>query len=187
MRDNKSIAIIVLSVLLIIEGLAGTYFIFQAFDYRNQRDRVRDEAASLRNDLAKERQERAAEAESTDNDLNKLEPLDQLDKGIESDNGDLVVTSPREEDVTSGTVTVSGRAIAFESTVNIRIKDANGAVVTETFVITDAAEAGEFGDFSKTINFAAPKTNEGTVEVFLVSAEDGTEIEKITIPVTFFE
>jgi hypothetical protein len=101
-----------------------------------------------------------------------------------SKSGHTVVTSPLAQAPVTSPLTVSGRARAFENTVNIRIKDANGEILAETFATADG-DLGRFGEFSTAINFDATTANKGTLEVFQISAEDGSERDQVVIPITF--
>lgn len=80
---------------------------------------------------------------------------------------------------------VSGEARVFENTVNIRVRNANGTELVETVTTADAPDVGQYGAFSASVNYPAPGTTNGTVEVFTLSAKDGAEIDKVIIPVTF--
>lgn len=105
-------------------------------------------------------------------------------KEVKSESGNTIVTSPGENDVIGNPVKISGSAIAFENTVNIRIKDKNGKVLTETYATTDG-DIGEFGDFEALVEFEKSDAGEGAVEVYQISAEDGSEDDKVIIPVKF--
>lgn len=109
----------------------------------------------------------------------------QADQEIKSDSENTIVTNPKENDVIKSPVEITGRAIAFENTVNIKIKDNAGNILAETFATTDSLGPGEFGDFSVHVDFEETDQEKGFIEVFQISAEDGSETDKVTIPVTF--
>ncbi|HEB12530.1 MAG TPA: spore gernimation protein, partial [Actinobacteria bacterium] len=54
----------------------------------------------------------------------------------------------------------------------------------ETSVMTKAPDMGEFGDFSAKIDFQS-STKKGEIEIFEYSARDGSEVNKVIIPVNF--
>ncbi|MDQ3218213.1 MAG: GerMN domain-containing protein [Actinomycetota bacterium] len=79
-------------------------------------------------------------------------------------------------------VTVTGFASVFEATVNIRILDAEGKVLKETFT-TASCGTGCWGDFSETLAFEVPERQQGRVEVLTYSPKDGSEQDLVSIPV----
>lgn len=81
--------------------------------------------------------------------------------------------------------TISGQARVFESTVHIRIRNGNGTELVEVTTTANAPDAGQYGPFSAAVHYPAPTTQTGTVEVFNISAKDGSEINKVIIPVRF--
>ena len=177
---------------MIFESLAGSYFIYQAYSYRNQRDEAKNEVALVKSRLDIANKEREAELNTFKQRLSVFESEEEedfaaTDEGIESDSGEMIVTNPKPDSLANGTVVVSGRARAFENTVSIRLKDADGEVLVDTFTTAEGADIGEFSDFKKTINFGVPATTGGTIEIFEVSARDGSEINKVTIDLIFFE
>jgi len=100
-----------------------------------------------------------------------------------SDSGNILVENPWPGDEIGNPVIISGKALVFEGTVSIRIKDANGAVLANTFA--QAQSGVELSDFSKSVSYTASTTTAGTVEVFSISAKDGSEQDKVTILVKF--
>ena len=85
----------------------------------------------------------------------------------------MVVNSP---------VTITGSADVFEATVNIRVLDANGEVIAESFAMATCG-TGCRGDFSTQINVPIDAEQPGTVQVFEYSAKDGSMINVVEIPV----
>lgn len=100
-----------------------------------------------------------------------------------SDSGNILVEAPWPGDEIGNPVTISGQALVFEGTVSIRIKDVNGTVLASTFA--QAASGVELSEFSKSVSYTNPTTSSGTVEVFSISAKDGSEQDKVVIPVKF--
>lgn len=95
----------------------------------------------------------------------------------------IVVTSPVFGDRVSSPVTVAGTANVFEATVSIRILDAAGAPLATTFT-TATCGSGCRGDYSTAVSFDVATEQRGTVQVYEVSAEDGSSINVVNLPVT---
>lgn len=100
-----------------------------------------------------------------------------------SESRNILVNSPWTLDSITSPVEVSGEAVAFEGTVNIRIKDSAGHVLVETTTQTEAGN--ERSAFKISLDFGKPTTKKGTVEIFTLSAKDGSEQDKVTVPVVF--
>lgn len=95
----------------------------------------------------------------------------------------IVVMSPAIGERISSPVTISGTANVFEATVSIRILDDDGNLLTETFT-TATCGTGCRGDYSKKVKFEAAGDG-GVIEVFESSAEDGSPLHLVSIPVSF--
>ncbi|HOX96788.1 MAG TPA: GerMN domain-containing protein [bacterium] len=80
---------------------------------------------------------------------------------------------------------VSGEARTFESIVNFKLFDGNGNLLVEDSTLANTHVEGVWGRFSAVINFPAPSTVRGTLQVFQYSAVDLQEIDKIMVPVYF--
>jgi hypothetical protein len=98
---------------------------------------------------------------------------------------DIQVTAPVSGATVSSPLTLTGKAREFENVFNYRITDARGNILAEDHVLYSAPDTGVFGNFNLQIDFDDPETTTGTVEVFAKSARDGSEIDMVTIPVTF--
>ena len=94
----------------------------------------------------------------------------------------IVVETPKPGDEVASLVTVSGFANVFEATVNIRIRDQDGDELEETFASATCG-TGCWGDFSEAVAFEIDERQEGRIEVFTYSAEDGSERDVVSIPV----
>ena len=95
----------------------------------------------------------------------------------------IVVTSPRPGDEVSSPLTIRGNADVFEATVSISILDGDGNEIVRTFT-TATCGTGCRGTFSKAVRFDVTETQSGIVRVYESSAEDGTPINVVDIPVT---
>ncbi len=77
-----------------------------------------------------------------------------------------------------------GKARVFENVVSIRLKDKNGKILFQGTTNAQSPDVGQFGLFQKEVTFETMQ-KEGTLEVYQASARDGSEIDKVTIPVKF--
>lgn len=174
-------------IILALAGGAGSYYLYsQLRDIEKEAKADRSKIDSFEKQLDELKKEIKAAEEKKDKDEddgNENDGKKQAEKASES--GNTVVTSPMDGDAIGDPVTVTGRAIAFESTFNLRVKDAAGNILKETSAMTNAPGMGEFGDFSVTLDYATPSTPTGTIEVFQYSAKDGSEIDKVIIDVKF--
>lgn len=80
-------------------------------------------------------------------------------------------------------VTVAGSADVFEATVSIRILDETGLELAAGFA-TATCGSGCRGRYSTELYFFVDRAQPGTVEVFESSAEDGSQLFLVSIPVT---
>jgi hypothetical protein len=95
----------------------------------------------------------------------------------------ILVESPIIGARVSSAVTVSGTANVFEATVSLRILDENGKEIARTFT-TATCGTGCRGDYSVSVPFNVDHQQQGTIEVFESSAQDGSPINLVRIPVT---
>jgi hypothetical protein len=95
----------------------------------------------------------------------------------------IIVSSPSGGDRVTSPVTISGTANVFEATVSFRIVDANGVVLKRAFT-TATCGTGCRGDYSKDVRFDVSEEQGGFIEVFESSAEDGSALHKVRVPVT---
>ncbi len=111
----------------------------------------------------------------------------QLEEGepVVSESGNILVTRPQPGAKISSPVLIRGEARVFENTFNMRLVDTDGNVIAEKFATADAPDVGEFGSFGELLVFDEVDTDEGFVEVYSESAEDGSEINLVRIPVNF--
>lgn len=101
----------------------------------------------------------------------------------ESNNIKVIAPVPNEE-ITSPLV-IKGEARTFEQAYAYRLSDESGAMIVEGFGTAHATDIGIFGPFESTLTFTKPQSRKGMLEVFQYSAKDGTEIDKVSIPVVF--
>jgi hypothetical protein len=95
----------------------------------------------------------------------------------------IVLESPRIGDVVENGDEISGFANVFEANVNVRVINDAGDTIFESFT-TATCGTGCWGDFSKKLRFQVDHEVPGHVEVLTFSAEDGSEQDVVSIPVT---
>jgi hypothetical protein len=97
----------------------------------------------------------------------------------------ITVTAPVPGETVASPLVVRGEARVFENAVSVRLRSSDGTILAETFTTADAPDVGQFGPFEVRLTFSEPTTTTGTLEVFSQSPKDGSEINKVTIPVEF--
>lgn len=95
----------------------------------------------------------------------------------------IVVRTPAAGDLISSPVAVAGTADVFEATVSIRILDEGGQELASGFA-TATCGSGCRGRYETELFFFVDRRQPGTVEVFESSAEDGSQLFLVSIPVT---
>lgn len=94
----------------------------------------------------------------------------------------IVVTSPIIGQRAGSPVTVAGTANVYEATVSIRILDSAGRAVATTFT-TATCGSGCRGSYSVRVSYRVSREQAGIVEVYQVSAQDGSDRDVVRIPV----
>lgn len=96
----------------------------------------------------------------------------------------IEVHTPQPGDVTESPLELTGESMTIDGSVHFRLT-AGGAVIAQG--ITTGGSAGEWAPFSATIAFTNECCIEMLLEVFEVSATDGSEIHKVAIPLAYPE
>lgn len=100
--------------------------------------------------------------------------------------GNIHVFSPQAGDEVGLPIVIKGEARTFEAAFSYRIKNSDGKVLVEDHsMTTGTADYPAYRPFEVTVNYPDPKTASGSVEVFEYSAKDGSEINKVIVPVKF--
>ncbi|MEU0548560.1 Gmad2 immunoglobulin-like domain-containing protein [Micromonospora sp. NPDC005979] len=94
----------------------------------------------------------------------------------------IVVTGPSVGERVTAPLTVSGTADVFEATVSVRVLDDAGRQVAAAFG-TASCGSGCRGDYRVVVNWRTTRQQHGTIEVYEVSARDGTRINTVAVPV----
>ena len=94
----------------------------------------------------------------------------------------IVVSDPVVGQRVSSPVTVAGTANVFEATVSLRLLDASGREIATRFT-TATCGSGCRGNWSMSVPYRLGRTQRGTVQVYEVSAEDGSRQHVVNVPV----
>lgn len=108
-----------------------------------------------------------------------------LSSSAETVNANVVVTDPVPNAEVTSPLTIRGRARVFENVFNYRLRDADGKVLVSGHSMANAPDVGMFGPFEVTLEFTKPKGTTGTLEVYSLSAKDGSEMNVVRMPVVF--
>ena len=97
----------------------------------------------------------------------------------------ISVDSPKAGAELSLPFSVKGQARVFENTINFKIKDSENNVLYEGIGMAQAPDMGKFGPFEKEISYLyqKPAGSEVIIEVFELSAKDGSVINLVSLPV----
>lgn len=93
----------------------------------------------------------------------------------------ILVDSPVPGEEIASPVRIEGTANTFEATFNVEVVDADGDVLGKRFV-TATSGSGTRGTFSADVPFKAASEGPGELVVFELSAEDGSRIHEVRIP-----
>jgi hypothetical protein len=96
----------------------------------------------------------------------------------------IEVLSPRNGDKVKSGFAVKGNARVFENVVSIRLRDSMGNTLVETIAMANAPDTGQFGSFEKMIEFETLDT-QGVLEVYQASPRDGSDTDKVSVPLEF--
>ena len=108
------------------------------------------------------------------------EPVDRGD--FEELAPQILLESPAVGETVRSPLRITGTANTFEATFMVALLDASGRELARDFV-TATSGSGERGTFDKELAFGAEVPFAGTVKVWEASAEDGSEIHVVEVPV----
>ena len=95
----------------------------------------------------------------------------------------VAVRQPMPYDIVDDPVRACGVGTGFEGQISVRVRDGNGTQLAR--VPVQAGGTGVWGNYDVALEVGVPSTPQGTLEVFEVSAEDGSELNKVVVPITF--
>lgn len=96
----------------------------------------------------------------------------------------IEVRTPMPGDVTSSPIELTGESMTIDGTVHFRLT-AGGTVIAQG--IATGGSAGVWAPFAATIEFTNECCIEMLLEVFEVSATDGSELHKVAVPLAYPE
>jgi len=97
----------------------------------------------------------------------------------------ITIRQPQAHDIIDDPIKICGIAIAFEGTLQVRVRDYNGVEIAKKFFTAAGGSSWANFQIAMPIN-TIPKTPSGTLEVFEISPKDGSEIQhKVVIPIVF--
>jgi germination protein M len=95
----------------------------------------------------------------------------------------ILVESPAPGATVSSPLTIRGSANTFEATFMVELRPNQGKPLYKNFV-TASSGNGTRGTFEKTLDFVPDRERPGTLVVYENSAEDGSVVNEVEIPVT---
>lgn len=98
----------------------------------------------------------------------------------------IKVSTPTAGELVGDSFTIKGEARVFENQFAWRVRDANGKIIVDGSAYASAPDVGQFGPYEIPVSYTQPATAVGQVEVFQYSAKDGSEVDKVIVPVRFY-
>jgi germination protein M len=111
----------------------------------------------------------------------RLEGEEHLRTDFETETPAILVESPTAREEVSSPLRITGSANTFEATFNVEIVDERGRALGKRFV-TATSGSGTRGTFDAEVPFKASAKGPGKLIVFELSAEDGSRIHEVEIP-----
>ncbi|MFE9692962.1 Gmad2 immunoglobulin-like domain-containing protein [Micromonospora sp. NPDC005806] len=94
----------------------------------------------------------------------------------------ITVTGPSIGDRVTSPITLTGTAEVFEATVSVRVLDGAGREIGTAFTLATCG-SGCRGDYRVSVRYRRATAGPGSIEVYEVSARDGSRINVVAIPV----
>lgn len=111
--------------------------------------------------------------------IDHMQPRGRAD--LEEFSPSVLVESPTPGAQVYSPLRITGTANTFEATFNVEVVDGQGRVLGKRFV-TATSGSGTRGTFDVEVSFAATGSAPGSLVVFELSAEDGSRIHELKIP-----
>lgn len=164
---NKLVWIIVALVLIIILGSGGVFAYTKGYRIKI----TKPETTSTTSEST------ASEETTTAKTVKDVHCLQSPTKGTQ-----IVIDNLTDYQIVKSPLTITGNANAFESQFSYRLKDCRGSVITQGN-ITANGEMGSMPPFSQIITFTLSRNPlDATLEVYEISAQDGSEINLYQVP-----
>lgn len=97
----------------------------------------------------------------------------------------ITIEAPKAGDAVGSPLHASGKGIAFENTIQLRVVDAFGFIVGEANTIAFAPDYSAPGPWEATVAYRMPVATHGFLEAYESSAKDGRELHKVRVPIQF--
>lgn len=121
-----------------------------------------------------------------DENADGIDDMTDRDEPVVSESENIKVTSPdANQYVSSHWMVIEGEARVFENSFNWRVKDKDGNELASGYGTAAAPDIGQYGPFVAFAQYSAKAGEKGMVEVYSLSARDGSEQDMVTIPVYF--
>jgi germination protein M len=111
----------------------------------------------------------------------ELEGEQHVRSDFETETPPIFAELPAPGDEVSSPLRISGTANTFEATFQVEVLDAGGRVIGKRFV-TATSGSGTRGTFLAEVPFQAREKGPGKLLLYELSAEDGTRIHEVEIP-----
>ena len=95
----------------------------------------------------------------------------------------ISIRQPVAFDLVDDPVEICGVGTGFEAVFEARVRDGNGNEIVH--VTVNAGGTGIWDNYHAVLATGVPPTAQGTAEVYELSAKDGSEINKVVVPITF--
>lgn len=102
----------------------------------------------------------------------------------EEKTANIIVDQPKTGAAVTSPFLVSGRARVFEATLQVHLVDEEGRTISRKTVMASAG-APEWGSFTTSVQYTAPTSpRKATLQVYTLSAKDGSVQDLVRIPLT---
>jgi hypothetical protein len=95
----------------------------------------------------------------------------------------IFVDEPSQGETIASPIRVTGTANTFEAVFHLNIVDADGLIIVDEVAMATSG-SGTRGTFDVTIPFAVESEQRGAIIVFELSAQDGSQVNVVEIPLT---
>jgi LysM repeat protein len=95
----------------------------------------------------------------------------------------ISVRQPLAYDIVNDPIMVCGIGTGFEGQFVARVFDSGGTQIAK--VPVRAGGTGIWGNYNAALAIGVPATAQGTLEVFEISQEDGSELNSVVVPIIF--
>jgi hypothetical protein len=102
-----------------------------------------------------------------------------------SSDGEILVTKPCMKETLGSKFQIQGTARVFEATFQVSIVSSRGIILYTNTFMTTGGDIGQKNPFNETITWNSPGVGTGTVNVYELSARDGSTQHLVSIPVKF--